>query len=226
MVLQQFLQVAGRHSIRGRCDQGRPAKSSTAGPQAARVSWMFGNTWKHHGLLSKVDHRLYLLVIAGCLTSQPSEYIVAGSNMTQEALMSEKIEAGLVINIINMQSKIQKRIGATLSTHGIGLSEYLVLNQLYIATNQKMRRIDLAEQVGLSPSGVTRLLNPMEKIGLVEKEDNPRDARVSMVTLSKAGKKVFEEAKISFEHASITLFESLDKKRLNAFSELLEFVAK
>lgn len=140
--------------------------------------------------------------------------------------MSINLEADLVINIINLQSKIQKRVGAALSAHGIGLSEYLVLNQLYVATNQKMRRSDLAEQVGLSPSGVTRLLNPMEKIGLIEKSDNPRDARVSLVALSETGKKVTEEAKISFDHSSVELFESLDKKRLSAFSELLKVVAK
>jgi len=139
--------------------------------------------------------------------------------------MSKNIEGGLVINIINLQSKIQKRIGGALSAHGIGLSEYLVLNQLYLTPNQKMRRSDLAERVGLSPSGVTRLLNPMEKIGLVEKEENPRDARVSLVTLSAAGKQVYEDAQISFGHASVTLFESLDTKRLSAFSELLKLVS-
>ena len=140
--------------------------------------------------------------------------------------MSENLEADLVINIISLQSKIQKRVGAALSAHGIGLSEYLVLNQLYFATNQKMRRSDLAEQVGLSPSGVTRLLNPMEKIGLIEKSHNPRDARVSLVALSETGKKITEEARISFEYSSVALFEFIEKKRLSAFSELLKIVAK
>ena len=139
--------------------------------------------------------------------------------------MSEAIEGGLVINIINLHSKIQKRIGGTLSVHGIGLSEYLVLNQLYIAPNQKMRRSDLAEQVGLSPSGITRLINPMEKIGLVEKEDNPRDARVSLVTLSAAGTEVYKDAQVSFGHASAALFEPFDRKQLSAFSRLLKVVS-
>jgi DNA-binding MarR family transcriptional regulator len=141
-------------------------------------------------------------------------------------LVSKNLEAELVISIINMQSKIQKSVGAALTAHGIGLSEYLVLNQLYIATNQKMRRSDLAEKVGLSPSGVTRLLNPMEKIGLIEKEGNPRDARVSLVILSEAGKKITEEAKVSFAYASSTLFESLDKKRLSLLSDMLKVVTK
>ena len=88
-----------------------------------------------------------------------------------------------------------------------------------------MRRVDLAEQVGLSPSGITRLLNPMEKIGLIEKEENPRDARVSLVALSGAGKRVYEEVQTSFEYASAALFEPLDSKRRNMLSELVRVVA-
>ena len=134
-------------------------------------------------------------------------------------------ESGLVMSIVNLHSKIQKRIGGALSLHGIGLSEYLVLHQLFIAPGQPMRRVDLAEQVGFTPSGITRLLNPMEKIGLIEKENNPRDGRVSLVALSIAGKRIYQEAQVSFQHASTTLFEQLEAKRLDRFSELVKVVA-
>ncbi|MDQ7735753.1 MarR family transcriptional regulator [Halomonas sp. SpR1] len=135
--------------------------------------------------------------------------------------MSENIEVGLVLSAINLQSKIQKRIGGALSVHGIGLSDYLVLNQLYTAPSQKIRRSDLAEQVGLSPSGVTRLLNPMEKMGLVKKQENPRDARVSLVALTAAGTKIYEEAHVSFKHASAALLKPLDTKELNELCNLI-----
>ncbi len=139
--------------------------------------------------------------------------------------MAERLEGELVIQVINLYSKIQKRIGGPLAVHGIGLSEYLVLYQLYSAPTQKMRRSDLAEQVGLSPSGITRLLNPMEKIGLVEKEENPRDARVSLVTLSSAGKQIFEDARVSFDHAAEILLKPLDAQQSSAFSTLLTMVS-
>jgi len=134
----------------------------------------------------------------------------------------EKIVDHLVIDLMNLQGKIEKRVGSALSVHGLGLSDYFVLNQLYIVPSQKMRRNELAERVGLSPSGITRLLNPLEKIGLVEKESNPRDARVSLVTLSVSGKQVYEDAKVSFSDASRILFESLDATQLNKLSELLK----
>ncbi len=136
--------------------------------------------------------------------------------------MSEKSADQLVIDLMNLQGKIQRRVGSALSVHGLGLSDYFVLNQLSIAPSQKMRRNELAERVGLSPSGITRLLNPLEKIGLVEKESNSRDARVSLVTLSGSGKQVYEDAKTSFSEASRVLFESLNATQLSKLAELLK----
>ena len=136
--------------------------------------------------------------------------------------MAEKTANHLVIDLMSLQGKIQKRVGGALSVHGLGLSDYFVLNQLYIAPSQKMRRSELAERVGLSPSGITRLINPLEKIGLVEKELNPRDARVSLVTLSASGKQTYEDANTSFSSASQALFESLNATQLSKLSELLK----
>ena len=139
--------------------------------------------------------------------------------------MPKGIESELVLNAINLHNKIQRQTGGALSAHGIDLSEYLVLNQLYKTPTQKMRRRDLAEKVGLSPSGITRLINPMEKIGLVEKEENPRDARVSLVALSTAGKEVYEDAQVSFAHASSRIFEPLSTKQINTLDDLLKVFA-
>jgi DNA-binding MarR family transcriptional regulator len=138
--------------------------------------------------------------------------------------MTNNNQSHLVMGIINLQNTIQKRVGSALSVHGLGLTEFLVLNQLFSAPKQMMRRIDLAEQVGLSPSGITRLVNPMEKIGLINKKENPRDARVSLVALSNAGKRIYEEAKVSFEHASTALFEPLDTKQQSALLEWVRLI--
>lgn len=136
--------------------------------------------------------------------------------------MSEPIVEQLVIELGNLQARIQKKVGSALSVHGLGLSDYFVLNQLYVAPTQTMRRHDLAELVGLSPSGITRLLLPLEKIGLVEKETNPRDARVSLVILSAAGKQLYEDARLSFAEASSQLFKSLNAEQQNNLLAMLQ----
>lgn len=139
--------------------------------------------------------------------------------------MLKVIESELVIDTISIHIKILKRVGGALSVHGLGLSEYLVLNQLYQTPTNKMRRSDLAEKVGLSPSGITRLINPMEKVGLVKKEENPRDARVSLVMLSDIGKEIFEDAQVSFAHVSAEVFEPFNNKQVKTFSDLLKIIA-
>lgn len=137
-------------------------------------------------------------------------------------MMAEPIVEQLVIELGNLQARIQKKVGSALSVHGLGLSDYFVLNQLYVAPTQTMRRHDLAELVGLSPSGITRLLLPLEKIGLVEKETNPRDARVSLVILSAAGKQLYEDARLSFAEASSQLFKSLNAEQQNNLLVMLQ----
>ena len=136
--------------------------------------------------------------------------------------MSGRIESQLVMGLINLQTKIQKRINGALSVHGISASEYMVLLQLQLAPEHKLRRVDLAERVGLSASGVTRMLNPMQKIGLVKKEANARDARVSLVALTDAGQQIFKDAETSFYHASEALLTPLSGREKNQLADLLK----
>jgi len=118
-------------------------------------------------------------------------------------------------------SKIFNRtMDGQLGMHGISFTEYLIMYYLSMANEQTMRRIELAESVGISASGVTRLLAPMEKNRIVEKRANPRDARVSMVKLSKTGVRLFDEATISFNHRAEELTSGLSEKQLETLLAL------
>lgn len=129
-------------------------------------------------------------------------------------------ETDMVIMLTNLNNKLQKRLSGPLSTHGISFTEYLLLRQLFLSPNKKLRRIDLAESVGLSASGVTRLLNPMEKIGLVEKEDAPRDARVSLVALTLVGEGIFQDADRTFSEVAKNMLSPLNQKEQNTLFTL------
>ena len=128
----------------------------------------------------------------------------------------------LVLAMSSLQSKILKRIDSQLSIHGINFSEFMVMYHLSLAINHTMRRIELAESTGLSASGVTRLLAPMEKIGLVVKEANPRDARVSLVKLSDAGQQLLADSLVGFEHSCLTLTKSIEDKQVNQLLKIIE----
>lgn len=138
--------------------------------------------------------------------------------------MPESHTEQLITDLTGLQMKIQKRLSSALSLHGLGLSDYFVLDQLHAAPLQKLRRNELAERVGLTPSGITRLLNPLEKIGLVEKESNPRDARVSLVALSSAGKRLYTDARASYSAAATPLFASLTNEQRGQLSSLIKML--
>ncbi|MCP1298178.1 MarR family transcriptional regulator [Chryseobacterium sp. S0630] len=125
-----------------------------------------------------------------------------------------------LININKLQSVIARKFDS-LSVHGLGFNDFVILYVLYSSSESRMRRIDLAEKIGLTASGVTRLLNPLEKIGLVSRETNERDARVSYVVITPNGKKIFEEAKLSAENITKEILSSKKGKSLRMVNEFL-----
>lgn len=99
----------------------------------------------------------------------------------------------VLMNLFKIQAMISRRFDR-LTMHGIGFNDFLILYLLYEAPGEKMRPTDLAERTGLTASGVTRMLLPMEKIGLIARQAGDRDARVSLVVITAAGKRIYEEA--------------------------------
>ena len=99
----------------------------------------------------------------------------------------------LLMNLFRIQAMMSRRFDG-LTMHGIGFNDFLILYLLHQAGGGKMRPTDLAERTGLTASGVTRMLIPMEKIGLIARQAGERDARVSLVVLTAAGKRIYEEA--------------------------------
>lgn len=102
---------------------------------------------------------------------------------------------------------------------GVGFSEFAILYHLSQARDGKLSRIDLAEKVGLTASGITRLLLPMEKVGLVKREASEQDARVSFVALASGGRRRLAEALERAELLSEEIIPSAkfsDLKKLSA----------
>lgn len=125
---------------------------------------------------------------------------------------------GLWLNSAIISKQLDNGLGAI---HGIGLTEYMVLLHLMQAPNHALRRVDIADALARTASGITRMLMPMEKIGLVEKESSSRDARVSLVKVTPAGEQLFRQACVTLEEKSERLLKNLDKKEIETFLALL-----
>jgi DNA-binding MarR family transcriptional regulator len=94
----------------------------------------------------------------------------------------------IVLALLGTAAKVTRRLDGSLSMiKGISFSEYQMLAALRDHPAAAATRVDLAAAVGLTPSGVTRALKPMEQLGFVETAKDARDARKSLATLTPAG---------------------------------------
>jgi DNA-binding MarR family transcriptional regulator len=90
-----------------------------------------------------------------------------------------------------MVRRFDNALGAV---HGLGLNDFALLGALNEAPGSRLRRVDLAERLGLTASAVTRIVAPLEKIGLVARQPDPSDARVGFAALTQPGRERYGEA--------------------------------
>lgn len=131
----------------------------------------------------------------------------------------------LLFNLTKTQSILQRKFDR-LSIHGLSYTDFMLLHLLASDAESKMRRIDLASRIGLTPSGVTRLLSPLEKNGLVGRESNARDARVSYVVLTETGQRVYLEAKVTAEAVALELLPKVKSNQLQAVMDLFKQIER
>ena len=106
--------------------------------------------------------------------------------------------------------------------HGLTINDYEVLVHLSRADDEMLRRVDLAERVLLTPSGITRLLDGLERSGLVSKAACDSDARVVYAKLTEKGAKRLDSASKSHLASVRSLFgERFDEDELERLSEFL-----
>ncbi|KUN20991.1 MarR family transcriptional regulator [Streptomyces corchorusii] len=119
--------------------------------------------------------------------------------------MSEGLDAAL--RLVRAQSALVRRFDARLGgLHGVSLADFTLLLRLEQAPGGRMRRVDLAEALGLTASGVTRGLAPLERIGLVTRETDARDARVAYAALTGTGRRLLAEMRTTAEETAAEVF--------------------
>jgi DNA-binding MarR family transcriptional regulator len=130
--------------------------------------------------------------------------------------------------LLRAHAAATRRLSTQLSAdHGLTLSDYEVLLRLARAPDRRMRRVDLAEQVLLTASGITRLLDGLERSGFVERAACTADRRVVYAVLTDTGLDKLRQASRSHLDQIDTLFRaSLDEGELDRLTALLTRLAE
>src|SRR5216110_1822603 len=98
--------------------------------------------------------------------------------------------------LLRVYAQLSKALDAQLiAAHGLPLTSYEVLMYLSDAEGGRMRMNDLASSVLLSRSGLTRLVDRLERDGYLERCSCAHDARGAFAVLTAAGREKLEAAR-------------------------------
>jgi DNA-binding MarR family transcriptional regulator len=112
-----------------------------------------------------------------------------------------------------------------LTRHGLALGDYAVLVHLSEAPERRLRMCDLAAQLHLSPSGLTRRLNGLVRDGLVVREPCSSDRRVTYAVLTEEGfRRLADAAPDHVAEVRRRFIDRLDRRQLHELAGALDAV--
>jgi DNA-binding MarR family transcriptional regulator len=138
-----------------------------------------------------------------------------------------KIQLEALRSVLRARSTLTDRLETALRADELPpLGWYDVLCALD-AAGEGMRPRDLAYEIGLTPSGVTRLLDRMTDAGLIERKACPTDRRGYGVSLTTAGRKTHAMMEPVYMREVEAAFASLiTSDEARQLSEVLDRVSK
>jgi DNA-binding MarR family transcriptional regulator len=139
-------------------------------------------------------------------------------------IFEESLEVNAFVSFVRAHASVVRGLDRELvADHGLTINDYEVLLRLARAPDRMMRRVDLAQQVLLTPSGITRLLDGLQRCGFVEKAACDSDARVVYAKLTDAGREKLKQATDDHVASIRSLFgERFSAKELERLCDFLE----
>jgi DNA-binding MarR family transcriptional regulator len=112
--------------------------------------------------------------------------------------------------------------GELSAVHGISVNEFLLLLLIDRSPANRLSRVDLAKRMHVSASTVTRMAAPMEKVGLIDREVDERDARLLFVVATDAGREKLSHALSTFSKRAGYLFsDRWEDEEIEHFAAML-----
>jgi DNA-binding MarR family transcriptional regulator len=126
-------------------------------------------------------------------------------------------------SFLRTHNNLLRRLEHQLAEHGkLALGNYDVLVQLAEAPGNRLRMSELAEAVLLSRSGLTRLVDRLQKDGLVQREPDPDDARGMYAVLTAQGRDTLRDASlVHLAGVSSLVLDRLDDDQLRQLQALM-----
>src|ERR671920_1611658 len=146
-----------------------------------------------------VNYRVCYIV--GIVTTEATE------STTSDGVLEERWSTpGMLLALLGQDA--MRRLREALNAHGLKPRQHYLLGLL--RDQGAMGQRELGETMGVDPSVLVTLLNPLEVDGFASRERDPADRRRHVVTLTAAGRRHFDSATRAQHEAEDALFAGLD----------------
>src|SRR5579859_442035 len=121
--------------------------------------------------------------------------------------------------MLTLYSRVMRDLDRDLlASHQISVREFDVLITLANAPDYRLRMSELAERVMLSPSGLSRLVDRLERARLMERQTDPGDARGFRAVLTDMGAQRLDQARAT--HNAVIRIGFTDRLGVEELQEL------
>jgi DNA-binding MarR family transcriptional regulator len=144
--------------------------------------------------------------------------------LPSQVLREQASAIEVFVRVMRGHAAVTRELNAQLvADHGLTLNDYEALLHLARADERRMRRVDLAQRLLLTASGVTRLLDGLEQAGYVDRDSCASDRRVTYAVLTDAGLAKLRKASKSHVADIRAFFEArFSEEELDQLVELLD----
>ena len=143
--------------------------------------------------------------------------------MSSQVLTEQSTAVTVFARLLRVHAALTRELSARLEEdHGLTINDYEVLLRLAVAPERRLKRVELAASVVLTPSGITRLLDGLEAVGLVERGSCATDRRVTYAVLTDEGaERLHSASKDHFGAIDAVFADRLDDGDTARLAELL-----
>jgi len=123
-------------------------------------------------------------------------------------------------SIVGLIKKYQFRDRNEVTSFGISVSQCYVLETLYFQKALTMKK--LAEQMHLTISTITRIVDQLEKKKFIERKQDDKDLRIRRITLTSEGEKIFLKSWANVFESEREIFENIKPGHRKVLLSLLK----
>ncbi|MFD5142452.1 MarR family winged helix-turn-helix transcriptional regulator [Streptomyces sp. NPDC058401] len=124
----------------------------------------------------------------------------------------------LAEQMLTCVTRIRRILDERLKAHGVSVARGRALRQV---AHGPARQAALAAALGVTPRTITEMIDGLERDGLAERRDDPKDRRARLVYITAAGKKAIGLAMATRAEVITEIFSDLSAQDRTALSQAL-----